>query len=285
MEIRHLKYFLLLAEELNFRRASEKLFIAQPALSRQIQQLENELGVKLFHRTKRKVKLLPTGELLKEETLRLLGQIENLKTRLNLIHTGLVGELKIGYVGSAMHSILPQLLLKYKNSYPAVILKLHEWTSMQQIEAVQKNELDIAFVRSKAPMSDLHFRSCYRENLALVLPSYHKINKKNFKTLKEVANENFILFPRQSGIEYYDKIIGICNKAGFSPKIAHETVFGTTTIKLIEAGLGVSILPASLEEKSANVTFITLPNLVDLYVCYLKNAKKSMLANFIHMIK
>jgi len=284
MEIRHLKYFLVLSEELHFRRASEKLFITQPALTRQIKNLEQELGVQLFDRNKRKVTLLDTGQLLRKETMLLFKRIDDMKSDLKLVGSGLVGELKIGHVGSAMHSVLPQLIMKYKNAYPNIILKLFEWTTNQQIKALQKGDLDIGFIRSRVNTSDLLSKSIYTENLAIVLPSNHKIKKKNFKGLKGLSNENFILIPRASGEEYYDKIIHVFNRLGFSPKITHETVFADTTMKLVEAGVGISILPASMEEYNPHIKFIQLPYRISLFLCYRKNMKNTIVNNFIDNI-
>jgi DNA-binding transcriptional LysR family regulator len=270
MDLRQLRYFLTLAEELHFRKAAEKLFIVQPALTKQIQDLEKELGTILFDRNKRTVRLSAAGLYFKEQIAKIFQDLEDATKKVSLIEKGIKGEIRIGYVGSCIHTFLPDLLSKLHDNYPEIQTYLSEMTSASQLLAIQKGELDVAFLRNP-PLpkeSGLGIRKKYeqrlifQENFSLVVPTNHFITAKKFKNIKQLAHEKFILPTKSDGEMYHKLQWSICEDAGFTPQIAHETVHGYTTIKLVEKGLGVSLLPTSFKaETHAAVTFIELKNI------------------------
>ena len=267
MELRQLRSFLILAEELHFRKAAEKLFIVQPALSKQIQVLEKELGTRLFDRNKRKVVLSVAGLFFKERITQLFQDLEDAKSKIGWIEKGIKGEIRIGYVGSCIHTFLPDLLSKLHDTYPEIQTYLSEMTSASQLLAIQKGELDIAFLRNPPLPKEsgctirkkYEQRLIFQETFSLIVPKNHPLTDNNFQNIKQLANEKFILPTKSDGELYHDLQWSICEDAGFTPQIAHETVHGYTTIKLVENGLGVSLLPTSFKTVThAAVRFIEL---------------------------
>lgn len=262
MEFRQLKYFLALSEELHFHRAAEKLFIVQPALSKQIKLLEEELGIALLKRDKRNVKLTAAGKYFKKEVKTILDQLELVKSHTRLIQEGEKGEIRIGYVGSCIHTFLPDILTELHSEHPHIQTYLNEMTSSTQLEAIQNGELDIAFLRNPSPNPQFDSRLVFRETFALVLPDSHRIDQSNFKGVQQLADEEFILPTRADGELYYRLQLSICEDAGFSPRIAHETVHGHTVLNLVGHGLGITFLPTSFQNvTNASVKFIELKNI------------------------
>lgn len=262
MELRQLRSFVVLADELHFKKAADKLFIVQPALTKQIQDLERELGVLLFERNKRKVQLSVAGEFFREKILLIINELEVVKNKVKLIENGLKGEVRIGYVGSCIHTFLPKLLSELHEQQPQIQTYLSEMTTASQLRALQKGELDIAFVRNPPPNKHLAQRLIFRETFSLILPQNHALDETQFRNMAQLADEAFIL-PTQNDGDLYQKLQwSICEEAGFTPKIAHETVHGYTTIKLVENGLGISIIPTSFKTVThAAIKFIELKNI------------------------
>ncbi len=259
MNLRHLKYFSALAECLHFGKAAERLFMTQPPLSRQIKELETELGVTLFHRDKRNVSLTLQGEFLYAESQKLFGQLEGIKRSIKLIDQGVVGQIRIGYVGAAMHCVLPDLLVGLIKTYPDINTILSELSTEHQVQAIKSGQLDVGFVRTPIHLDDLAVESVYEEKFALVLPKDSQFDKAEPVQLRQMANEPFIAFARECGPALVDSIINICNKCGFSPHIVHETSQINTIIRLVESGLGYAIVPASVQRGyNLQVRFIAL---------------------------
>mgnify|MGYP000162107149 CR=1 FL=1 len=180
LEIRHIRYFLVLAETLHFRKAAAKLLISQSALSQQINLLETILGVKLFDRTNRKVVLNAAGAIFLEESRFILNQLDNAMDRWQQALHGSSGQLKIGFVGSTMKHYLPPIIKKFTSDYPKVGLALEELTNSDQLKALEKDHIDIGFMRSNKVSSEMNIKSVYQENFSLVLPEHHPINESNF---------------------------------------------------------------------------------------------------------
>jgi DNA-binding transcriptional LysR family regulator len=259
MELRQLRYFLMLANELHFKRAADKLFIVQPALTKQIQDLEAELGVILFDRNKRNVKLSVAGEFFRNEISSVFEHLEKTKNEIKQVEQGQKGEIKIGYVGSCIHTFLPNLLADLNKKYPEIHTYLSEMTSASQLLAVQKGELDIAFLRNPPLNKRFEQRIVFQENFSLVLPQNHWLDEINFQSLAQVSNEKFILPTKFDGEIYHNLQWSICEDAGFSPQISHETVHGYTTLKLVENNLGISLIPISFKQvTNAAIKFIEL---------------------------
>ena len=261
IEFRHLRYFQVVAEELHFRKASERLFITQPGLSRQIKQLEEELGVRLFIRSKRQVELTEAGKYLYDESSNLLSQLEAVKRSIRLIDKGEEGELNIGFVGSAMQQAIPDLLLKLKNQFPKIHTSLHEMSNKDQLFAIAHNQLDIGFIRAKDAPEGIACRQIFKDNFSLVLPKNHPANQASFTDLSNFAQENFILFSSDYSRTYYNKVMSIFDDHGFSPKISHRSVHANTIFRLVENGLGIAIVPTSLKDGfDLDIKFIELTN-------------------------
>jgi len=247
LELRHFRYFLAVGEELHYRKAAEKLFISQPGLSRQIKQMEEVLDTKLLLRDKKKVSLTPSGAYLKGEVEFILNHLELVKKQLNAIGSGRIGEIRIGFLGSAMQIVIPNLLLRLKKSYPEIKTSLEELSNRAQVEAISKDKLDIGFVRLARVPKGIKIAPVFEDTFSLVLPKNHKIDKKRFKNVGQFSNEEFILFTQEYSSLYYDTVMSICEDAGFSPKISHKSVHAQTIFKLVENNLGIAIVPTSLQ--------------------------------------
>lgn len=259
IELRHLTYFLAVAQELHFRKAAEKLFISQPGLSRQIKQMEDELGVTLFERHNRKVVLTKVGEYLKEEFTNQLDTLSHTLENAKLMQTGKKGALKIGYVGSAMQDVIPNLLLKFEKNNPDILFNLKEVDNQKQIKDLLSFDLDIGFVRLERVPRNLEIKSILKENFCLVLPKNHKIDEESFESLLAFKNESFILFDAKYSTSYYEKVMQIFDDCGFTPLVSHNTIHSSSIFKLVENGFGISIVPKSLAQKRGyKIKFIEL---------------------------
>ncbi|GAA4278976.1 LysR family transcriptional regulator [Aquimarina mytili] len=262
LELRHFAYFLAVAEELHFRKAAEKLFISQPGLSRQIKQLEERIGVSLFDRNKRNVSLTPAGLYLKKELEYIFNHIDFTVKQTRLIDKGNKGEIRIGFLGSAMQTVIPELLVKSNTKFPAIRFNLEEMSNHLQVEAIEKDQLDIGFVRLARVPKGLKMRTVFEDTFSLVLPENHKLTKETFRSIKQVSEENFVLFSSDYSSLYYDKIMSICEDKGFTPKVSHKSVHAQTIYKLVESGLGVAIVPTSLQYGfDLGVKFLEIPRI------------------------
>jgi DNA-binding transcriptional LysR family regulator len=248
MELRHLRYFNAVATELHFGRAAEKLQIAQPPLSKQIQDLEAELGFELFTRTKRSVALTPAGQAFLVEVTQIFQQLNKAIDIGRKTSRGELGQISIGFVGSATYHILPVILQQFRDKYPHVQIELHELTTDRQLIWLREGRIDIGLIRP--PIIDVDFGSqiIFQESLVVALPINHHLAKLNNIQLSSLATEPFILFPRQLAPGLYDPIIAICQAAGFSPQVVQECIQMQTIVSLVSANMGVSILPASIQE-------------------------------------
>jgi len=247
IELRHLHYFIAVAEELHFSRAAQRLHISQPPLSQQIRGLEDELGVKLFERTKRQVQLTEAGKIFLERAYGVLGQLEVAIEETQRIGRGEVGRLAIAFVDSAMYTLLPEILRVFREKFPAVELRLQELTTAQQIQALHHKQVDIGIVRSAISEPGLSGSCFLPESLVLALPETHPLSAQTQLSLSTLADESFILFPAKMGPVFYEQIINLCQQAGFRPKVAQEAVQMQTIVGLVAAGLGIAFVPASLQ--------------------------------------
>jgi len=236
----------MVAEELHFRRAAEKLFISQPGLSKQIKHLEMQLGVSLLERNQRNVRLTPAGIYLKKQVQHLDGFLQQTFSHLKNIAAGVEGEIKIGFVGSAMQKVIPQLIKKCTNSFPNIHFALDEMSNRTQIEALQNYQIDLGFVRLDTVPPNIHLHAIQKEHFSLVVPKSSPINTANFKNIQQFKEAPFILFSSDYSSTYYNNIMSIFSDAGFSPKVSHKSIHANTIFRLVESGLGVAIVPHSL---------------------------------------
>ncbi len=248
MELRHLRYFSTVATELHFGRAAEKLHIAQPPLSKQIQDLEAELGFELFNRTKRSVSLTPAGKEFLVEVERIFQQLDRAIDIGRKTSRGELGQISIGFVGSATYNILPVMLQQFRDRYPNVRIELHELTTDRQLVWLREGRIDLGLIRPPIVEKDLVSQVIFQESLVVALPISHPLASVDAIDIELLAAEPFILFPRQLAPGLYDPIIAICQAAGFSPQVVQECIQMQTIISLVSANMGVSILPASIRE-------------------------------------
>jgi len=262
IELRHLKYFLAVAEELHFRKAAERLFISQPGLSRQIKKMEDDLGVILFERDNRNVTLTKAGSYLKKEVAIYLKVLDTILNNAKRIQEGIDGNLNFGYVGSAMLNIIPDLLVQIRNEYPKIHFNLKEMDNQKQLDKLQTQEIDIGFVRLERVPNDLEILPILEDTFSLVLPVNHSLNSNNFKDLSQLKEEPFIMFDSSYSPNYHQKIMQIFDHYGFTPIVSHRTVHASSIYQLVEHNFGISIVPSSLQIGSTNnVKFIELKNI------------------------
>ena len=260
MELRHLRYFIAVAEELNFTRAAEKLHIAQPPLSQQIQHLEAELGFQLFRRTKRTVHLTAAGQVFFEEAGKILQQVDRAIQLGRQTSRGELGQLTIGFVSSSAHNVVPAILQAFRIRCPAVKLELHELTTNEQLQRLRFGQIDIGFVRPPVEEDGINSEIVFREPLIVALPETHPAADRAQVELRQLSTEPFILFPRSQAPGLYDLIVSLCQQAGFSPIAAQEAIQMQTIVSLVAADMGVAIVPASMQNfQRSGVVYKALP--------------------------
>ncbi|GCF10163.1 LysR substrate-binding domain-containing protein [Dictyobacter arantiisoli] len=245
VELRHLRYFLAVAQELHFGRAAEKLQIAQPPLSQQIRQLERTLGVQLFERNYHTVTLTNAGQVFLEEAQRVLEQMEYALSRVQDAQRGLAGRLDIGYVESTSTTttLMSDILAIYRQRFPAVEIRLREVTIQDQLQAIQAQQIQVVFVLSPSVIPD-ELDSVVIERIPLVaaFAQRHPLASQASISLHSLSNEPFIFCQRQVSHFFYDRIIQLC---GFSPRITQEVPDIRMQLGLVAANLGIAIVPAS----------------------------------------
>lgn len=289
MELRHLRYFTAVVQWKGYREAARRLHVAQPAISQTVADLEDELGLKLFSRAKRVVQLTPEGEIFHTEAVRALAQAELAINAAKRAAKGEVGKLSIGFLGSATYAFLPELVRTFKAHYPGVKLTLHELTPLQQEVAFQEGEIDIGFTRAlTAEQCKVYASRClYRDPLMAVLPRSRQVKAKRVH-ISDLANERFVLFHRDGSPGLFDTITGMCNAAGFSPRVENEPNMMQTVLSLVEAEEGVSIVPACVRNlRSDGVCFYRLdPDSVRvaLMAAWKKEAPSVVLKAFLDLV-
>jgi len=239
MELRHLKYLIAVAEELHFGRAAIRLNISQPPLSQQIRQLEEELGVRLFDRTKREVRLTEAGRRLVEEARAILGRVDHLSAVAARAGSGEIGHLAVG-VSGGMNPILIKVLEVFGKQYPGVRIELHHISSGAQIEELRERRLDVGFVYLPIQAPFLTTEIVLREPLCLAVPKRHPLARHKTVALTSLEGEPMILFPRGVTPGVHDAITGLCREAGFTFHVAHEVDSIAGALTLVSAGLGIA---------------------------------------------
>jgi DNA-binding transcriptional LysR family regulator len=244
MELRHLRYFVAVAETLHFGRAAAQLYIAQSALSQQIKLLEAELEVTLFERTKRSVRLTAAGVALLEDAYEILQRVEQATVRSQRVARGEVGQLRIGYTILALHSILSPVLKAFRDRLPDVQLVLQEMSTQNQVKALETKQIDVGFLHP--PIADapaLILRPMKTERMMVVLPQTHRLSKRKRVSVRQLKQEPLIIHPRSEGTVLYDQILQLYANIDCQPVIAQEAVTSPTRIGLVAAGLGITFVP------------------------------------------
>ncbi|MDF2565388.1 MAG: transcriptional regulator, LysR family [Massilibacillus sp.] len=262
MELRHLKYFVVVAEELHFTRAADRLNMAQPPLSQQIHQLEDELGVQLFYRNKRQVELSAAGKIFLESVYKILNDIEKACDAAQRTHRGELGKIVVGFTGAATFGILTNLLQPYRTKFPLIDLVVLQLNTTDQIQSLLNGEIDIGILYVPVENSGLIFKVIHQQPFIIAMPKNHPLASKSDPIeVQELSKESFIMIPRKAGQVYYDTIINICHSAGFSPNIGPEVYELNTSISLVAAGMGIALVPDSIQTLRINgITYRHLKN-------------------------
>ena len=256
MELRQLKYFVAVAEELNFRRAAEKLYMQQPPLSRQIRSLETELGVELFHRNKRTVVLTEAGKAFLDEARLTLAQAQR---AINAVKTK--SSLNIGFSICAFDRVIPELIHRFRQQYPETEISMTEMSKEKQIAALLNSQIDLGFCYAPIASRELENTIILSEPLAVVLPLNHPLAEREQIEWRSLQNESFILCPQDIKPDVRQQIEQLCTDAGFELKIAQEASPPEIQLRLVESGVGISLMATqSRSRHQAKVVYTPLVN-------------------------
>jgi DNA-binding transcriptional LysR family regulator len=248
MELRHLRYFVTTAEELHFTRAAARLHIGQPPLSQQIRDLETEIGVQLFQRLGRRVELTEAGRSFLKDARAVLELAEHAKLTAQQFARGERGSVRIGFnSSSSFNPFVTEVISQYRVKYPDLNLALSEKATTSLLTELRDGRLDVAFIRPAAGETEgLHTKHLFEERMMIAMPVGHRLAKRSSLSLLAFAQESFVMYPRTNGSALYDAIIAACHNAGFSPRIAQEAPQISSTVNLVAAGIGVTIVPESM---------------------------------------
>jgi DNA-binding transcriptional LysR family regulator len=248
MELRHLRAFVAVADELHFGRAAARLHMAQPPLSQLIRRLEAELGIELFHRNRRRVELSQAGGDLLPAARDAVAAAERVADRAAEVADGRAGALTIGFVGSAAAGALPKIVRRARADAPGLRLTLRELTSARQQAALRDGTIHAGLLRERPTASGLRATVIEHEPLLAALPAGHQLCARRRIAIADLADESWVLFPRDEGPVFFDRIAALCREAGFAPRVEQEAVYMPTIVNLVAAGLGVSLVPAAMRD-------------------------------------
>ncbi|MDQ2713320.1 MAG: LysR family transcriptional regulator [Chloroflexota bacterium] len=242
MELRHLRSFVAIAEEMNFTRAAQHLHISQPPLTRMIQDLEKELGVQLFDRSKRQIALTPAGKAFLEQANGILKQCDEAVSMTLRVSRGEVGQLKIGFTGTALHSGLPEIVHSYGERFPGVEVRLLELALPAQWQRLSEHQIDVGFAVAPGQKEGMTNEVVLKRTTVVVLPAKHPLATQKTIDLSLLTAEPWIWFPRQCNPCYHDHNLQLCRQAGFEPRIVQETNQAHVMVSLVAAGIGVALM-------------------------------------------
>jgi len=260
MELRRIQYFVAVAEESHFGRAAERLRMAQPPLSQQIKALEAEMGVALFRRTTRKVELTPAGERFLVRARNILAAVDDAVTEAGQVADGMLGRIAIGFTGSATYDLLPSLVRVLRADLPGIELDIHgEMLTPDQVTALADGSLDLGLLRPPVRSSAIDVHVLRREPLIAVLPAHHALARRPRVQLSELRDDPFITYPSHHRSVVYEAVIDACQRAGFVPASVHEVAETSTLVSFVAAGLGVALVPASVQHlRITGATYLPL---------------------------
>lgn len=259
MELRHLKYFLAVAEELNFTKASEKLFISQPPLSRQIIELEEELQAKLFIRNNKKVELTEAGKYFKKEVKILFQDLERISIKTKKIAENISGEFRIAYISSIYSSVISELIKHLKSQFPYVNFKLFEVSTTKQISALEQGKIEMGIIRSPIQSPKIKSHLWFKDGFSLVYNT-NSVQIKSENDILKLKDETFVFFNKDYAPHYHEVLLELCAFYGFTPKIIHESNNINSIVQLVKNGLGISIVPSNIAKNNldSEIGFIEL---------------------------
>jgi len=289
VDLRHLRYFIAVAEELNIGRAARRLHISQPPLTRQIHQLEEELDVQLLIRTPRGVELTQAGEMFLGEARNVRALMEQAIERTKRAGEGKLGRLDIAIFGTGIFGAIPQLLQLFRNTHPDVRVVLHSMSKQEQIEALRQKRITVGFNRIVSPYPDIESQLVIKEPLYLAINDTHPLSQETAVSFMELAKHPLVLFPTGARPNFVDKIIELCKKMGFVPEISQIVGDALTGVALVAGGFGISVVPKSATTFSLpgvvyRPFFDSLSANVDLSCIYRKEDQSEILRAFLAVI-
>ncbi|MEC7761525.1 MAG: LysR substrate-binding domain-containing protein [Pseudomonadota bacterium] len=246
MELRRLTYFLAVADELHFGRAASRLGIAQPPLSRQIAALEADIGAQLFDRSRSQIRLTQAGEVLEGHARQLVDRLDAAYKETRLVGAGGAGRLRVAFVGSASHGVLPSLIKSYRSHYPKVELALSAMNNAALHSALVQREIDIAVARPELKDEELRRVPLERERLILAVPDNSDLATRETIRFAELGDQAFVLYPRRPRPSYADFVLDLCRQADFEPATLELAQDYQTAIALVSVGVGISVVPESV---------------------------------------
>lgn len=248
IELRHLRYFCAVADELHFGRAARRLHIAQPALSRQIRKLEEEVGTTLLARTQRSVALTMPGQAFLERAEQILDNVNQAVAEANRIADGQTGSLRVAFIHSSTYNLTPTALDIFATHHPGIRLELQEMTVIDQKRAIGRGDVDIGLLRPPVEDRSLSFESVMKEGFVLAVPRQHRLADQPIVNLRALAHEQFIMFERRQSPLFHERIMQSCEEAGFVPRVAQEAIQIHTVLGLVGAGLGIALMPDAAQK-------------------------------------
>lgn len=290
MELRHLRYFCAVAEWKGFNRAAEALHVSQSAISDQILDLERELGVTLLNRSRQRVSLTPVGEIFLEDARRVLADTEQAMDRVRRSSRGEIGSLRIAILVWGASSFLPGVIREFRQLHPGIRVSIKEMPPTAQSEALVRGSLDVGFTRPlQAPyLTQLRSETLYCDPFWAVLPIDHPLARSPLR-LKDLANEPFILCERDISPALFDRIISMCEEAGFAPNVVQTSNLFSSVLTLVEAGEGITLIPSSLRHVRFNdLAFcpITEPRgTIELVVAWSQQRESAVQAAFLDFVR
>ncbi len=292
LELRQLRYFVAVAEEMHFGRAARRLHMTQPPLSQAIQALEAQLGAELFSRTRRSVALTAAGRALLPEAQRLLHQTETLPLLAQRAAAGESGSLSISFVSMADYSVLPQVLREFRTAYPSVQIQLQEATTDLQFDMLGAGEIDLGILVLPLPdklKAELDYLPVLSEPLVLAMPEGLVGKRGTAVALEQVAEQALIIFPRRLAPAFHDQILGCFRSAGLTPRIGQEAIQMQTIIGLVSAGMGIALVPQSVSNlQRPGVEYRKLKDAgapIDVGLAWRRDSDSPVLAAFVELMR
>jgi DNA-binding transcriptional LysR family regulator len=287
LDLRRLRYFVAVAEERHFSRAAERLGLAQPPLTQQIQKLEREIGYPLFLRQHRRITLTDAGSVLLDEAVRILRDCDAAVEHARQAGRGETGRITLGTPPSVMLTRLPAVIRRYRERHPRVRFTLRELSTGAIAEGLIAQALDVGLLREVQSVGELETEVLLTEPVVAVLPRKHALADKSHLRLKHLAGQPFVLFPRRLGEAFFDRLMSFCARAGFTPQIVQEATQWQSVIAVVETGLGVSLGPACVERFAwPGVVYRRLPGLsTSVSVCAATQERSAAVAAFLGLLK
>lgn len=285
MELRQICYFVVLAEELHFGRAAERIPIAQSALSQQIRNLEEELGSRLFDRDTHMVALTETGDVFLKQALNILAALREAEMAVARTETGDYGKLNIGFVEAALWEVIPSLIRSFKEKFPHVEIRPHQMNSLSQIDALHQNEIQVGIVGTASLRSDLNYRLLRNEPYFAALPFDHPFAKRQKIQITDLTKENFVVIRRESGTFYYDQFIQTCMANGFSPNIVLTADRMQALLAFVASDIGIALIHESAKMIRSDLCYLPIegkiPEPYSLFIAWKDQNPDILVENFL----